>query len=160
MEEPKAVKSNEVATQERAMKGPERKNKRKESISKVGIWLCFCVGIALTPILSNAIVSGLTDQRFTWEKALSHGDLAAISIALIGEALGYLLTNQNARNELRGYVGFVGGGCVAVLLSGAILLGALSVEQIHIDTIYVMRASLVLFAGTLILGSFCKWTER
>ncbi len=128
-----------------------------EHIFRVGMWLSFCVGIALTPILSDLIVSGITDQQFTWQKALAHGDLAAISIAIMGEALGYLLTNPKASSTLKGYVGI---GCVIVLIGGAILLGALSVESIRIDTLYVMRVSLILFLGTLILGSFCKWTER
>ncbi len=71
--------------------------------------------------------------------------------------MGYLLTNRNVSSVFKAVVGF---GCVLVLLASAILLGALTIDKLDIDTIYVMNVSYVVFAWTLIVGSFCKWTEK
>ncbi len=128
-----------------------------KSISNVLQWLGFSVLIALIPILGGAIVLSAIQQIFSLEKTLAHGELLAISIALIGEAMRYLLTNQNVSNAFKAWVGLA---CVLVLLGSALLLGVLSVEGLVVDTTYIMHASFILFGATLIVGSFCKWMEK
>src|SRR5438094_214082 len=66
----------------------------KRLISTVGYWLAFSVCIGLTPLFFGWIVSQLVKQQFSLEKAVAHGELLAITIALIGEAFGYLLVKS------------------------------------------------------------------
>ena len=156
--------SIEVVAEENAITvtTPEAKKlikweKYKKPLSNVGFWLCFGVIIGLTPALSSLLVSGAVKQQFTLEKTFGHGELLAISIALMGEAMGYLLTNPKVNSGFKSIVGF---GCTLTLLSSAFLLGVLTIEKLTFDTTYIMHVSFFLFALTLIVGSFCKWTER
>lgn len=128
----------------------------KTPLINISTWLGFSVMVALAPILASWLVSGVVTQSYSLEVTLEHGELLAISIGLMGEALGYLLTNPHANDLLKRFVGI---GCTLVLLGSATLLGVLSVNQLHVDTKYVVRVSLVCFGFTLVIGCFCKWKD-
>lgn len=131
--------------------------KVRKSLFNVGLWLGFGVGIGLTPVLSSLLVSGAVRQAFSLQNTFGHGALLAISIALMGEAMGYLLTNPNVNSAIKGILGL---SCTLILLSSAFLLGVLTISQLTFDTLYITNVSYFLFGMTLIVGSFCKWTER
>jgi hypothetical protein len=128
----------------------------KVPLMNIVTWLGFCVLIALTPIIASWLVSGVVEQPYSLELTLGHGELFAISIALAGEALQYLLTNPHANDISKRFVGI---GCAIVLLSSAMLLGVLSVNKLHINAKYVTHASLISFSFTLVIGCFCKWKD-
>lgn len=125
------------------------------SFYRVLIWLGFCVVIALVPVGSNGLFSGLEHQAFSTDKAVS--DLLAISIAIIGELMGYLLMDRKVSRAVKG---FVGAGSLLVIIASALLLGGLSVAKPGDDLIFAVKVAIVLFVGTLILGGVCKWTEK
>jgi hypothetical protein len=131
--------------------------KTKKSTHNVGFWLGFCVIIALTPPLSSWLVLGAVRQPFDMQKTFGHGELLAISIAIMGEAMGYLLTNPKVSSSFKSIVGL---GCTLTLLACAFLLGVLTISNLNFDSSYITKVSIFLFGITLIVGSFCKWTER
>ena len=131
-------------------------------VANIIIWLVFCVAIALVPVFSVVLASALKGQALNWEKALAHGELLAICVALTGEAMRYLMTNSNVSNLFKQVVG---AGCVLLFLGSALSLGTIASESTTaskstIQPDAVMHLSLLFFAGTLLVGCFCKWTER
>ena len=122
---------------------------------RVLTWLAFCVVVALVPVGSNGLFSGLEHQAFSIDKALS--DLLAISIAIIGEFMGYLLLDGEVGRPVKG---FVGAGGLLIVIASALLLGGLSISKPSDDFNFAMKVAIGLFVGTLFLGAVCKWTEK
>src|SRR5215471_5691121 len=60
----------------------------KTPLMNIFTWLGFSVMVALAPILASWLVSGVVSQAYSLEVTLGHGELLAISIGLMGEALG------------------------------------------------------------------------
>ena len=119
-------------------------------------WLFFCVAIGLVPIISIYMGAVIRDQSFSLEGTLARGQLFATSIALLGEAMVYLLTKSNFNNVIKQVV-FT--GCLLAFTGSAICLGVVATAS-NIQSSRVMQLSLFFFFMTLIIGSICKCTER
>jgi hypothetical protein len=133
-------------------------------VSRIGYWWAFSIGVAAIPIILNLLFTPLVKPINNWQenlqKILVHGELIAISLALMGEATGYLLANTQISRWFRRLWGFI--SVFICLVSVAILsaITVLDIVHINVDPKLVTLYSVCVFGATMVTGSFCKWTEK
>ena len=129
--------------------------KLKNPIGRLFAWLGFCVFITIIPLFAQIGFAKFTHQQFNGEKFLS--ELLAITIAICGEFIGFLLIDREMHVSIKWLSGLGGLSCI---LGAALLLGALSINQPGDDFSFAQTVAYGVFAGSIFCGSLCKLFEK
>ena len=124
-------------------------------VGRLFAWLGFCVFITVIPLFAQLGFTKFTHQPFNSEKFL--GEFLAITIAICGEFIGFLLLDGRVHVVVK-WISGIGG--VSCLLGAALSLGALSTSQPGDDIGFAQAVAIVVFAGAVVCGSICKLAEK
>ena len=124
-------------------------------LKRVIKWVIFSVLLAMLPLFTNWLFHFITDNPITFKKLISHGELLLIAAALVGTALGEVISSDD-RREILLLCG--GGGCVLIVIMASMLFAYVSGAILSNGTVnisVIKTISITMYICAFLTSGFC-----
>lgn len=119
--------------------------------------MLFNVGVALSPILSSYLISGINSNGNGMARIFAKGELLVIAAAINAGALGEII----GTSDYKIIRNIAGGACTILIIVSCIIYSIISSESINnLNANYLKKNTISILIASLLASSVCIWLSE